>query len=83
LNFEFIESDTRESKVEIINSKGEFLVDFMAKTLFINGKKMRLTAPDSFDELNRNLVAGRSCDNSNTLKYVQTQKWMKSLLESL
>ncbi len=83
LNFEFIESDTRESKVEIINSKGEFLVDFMAKTLFINGKRMRLTAPDSFDELNRNLVAGRSCDNSNTLKYVQTQKWMKSLLESL
>lgn len=83
LNFEFVESVTRESKVEIVNPKGEFFVDLIAKTLLINGKKMRLIAPDPFDELTRNLVAGRSCDNSNTMKNVQTQKWMKSLLDSL
>jgi predicted dehydrogenase len=81
LRFNFLESDVRQSKIEIIGHSKVFRIDLLNQTLVIDGQEISLKSPDEYDEVSRNIIAATKSNNAKTIKYVGTQQWMKSLMD--
>lgn len=82
LNFEFKVSSSKESKFELITSSNIAYVDFLNDKLLINGEASEVSISSGLDEINRNLLAAISTEESRTIQSVRTQTWMKSLIDS-
>ena len=81
LRFNFLESDARQSKIEIYSNSKLILLDLFNQTLVVDGEKMNLKSPDEYNEVSRNFIAAANCNNAKTIQSVRTQKWMKSLID--
>jgi predicted nucleic acid-binding protein len=82
LNFEFKVSSSKESKFELITSSNSAYVDFLNNRLLINGEASEISISSGLDEINRNLLAAISTEESRTIQFVRTQTWMKLLIDS-
>ena len=80
LNFTFAEHQERESFVKIQSTYGDLILDFVRRTLEINGEKGPIKNLNSLDDISRNYLSAFESNNRDTMKQIRTQRWFKSLI---
>lgn len=81
LNFSFIESESKESSIEINSASGKLYINLIQKYVEFEGRECEIVNPNTFDEISRNFESAFHSDNKKTIQLLRTQKWIKALID--